>query len=156
MRKSIFTIALIATIVACNNGANQKADVNNETTSEKTETPSSSSELYGKEWKLLELNGQTVKLDTVFPKYPHLIFEKKRISGNLGCNGFGGNVKFEAGNAIQISDIVSTEMACGNLEVEQGFLEVLNKAKGYTLENNVLTLNNEKKEITAKLEVNAK
>lgn len=45
-------------------------------------------------------------------KYPQLIFQKEnRILGNLGCNGFGGNVEFKASNAIKIANITPTEMA---------------------------------------------
>lgn len=47
-------------------------------------------------------------------------------------------------------------MACQNLEIENGFLDALNNAKSYEAHNNVLTLSNDKKEITAKLEVAAK
>lgn len=153
MKKAIFIIALVATVAACNNNKNQKVSVEIEATEPKAETLSSS-ELYEKEWKLSELNGKAVVLDTTFQKYPHLIFQKEnRILGNLGCNGFGGNIEFEAGNAIKISDVTATQMACPNLEVEQGFFDALNNAKSYTVENNVLTLSNDKKESIAKLEV---
>ena len=47
-------------------------------------------------------------------------------------------------------------MACPNLEIENGLLDALNNAKSYAAHNNVLTLRNDKKEITAKLEVVAK
>lgn len=154
MRKAIFIIALTATVAACNNNKNQKVSAETKTTEQNKETVLSTSELYEKEWKLSELNGKAVVLDTTFQKYPHLIFQNEnRLSGNLGCNGFGGNIEFEVGNTIKISDIIATQMACPNLEVEQDFLDVLNNAKSYTVENNVLTLSNNKKEITAKLEV---
>jgi len=159
MKKTIFIIALAAAIAACNNSNNndQKAPAESEATKQVAGTASSSSELYEKEWKLLELNGKAVVLDSTFPKYPHLTFQKEnRISGNLGCNGFGGNIAFEAGNSIKISGITSTQMACPNLGVEQSFLDALNNAKSYTVENNILTFSNDKKAITAKLEATAK
>ncbi len=157
MRKAIFIIALAAIVAACNNNKNQKDPAETETTEQNTETVLSSSGLYGKEWKLSELNGKPLVLDTTFQKYPHLVFQKENhLSGNLGCNGFGGNIEFEPGNTIKISHITATQMACPNLEIEQGFLDVLINAKSYAVENNVLKLSNGKKEITAKLEVAAK
>lgn len=157
MRKTIFIIALAATMVACNNNSKLNAPAVKEAEMQKVAPPSSSSELYQKEWKLSELNGKPIVLDSTFQKYPHLIFQKENhISGSLGCNGFGGNIKFEADNAITISDIIATQMACPNLEVEQVFLDVLNNAKSYSLENNELLLGNSKKQITAKLEAAAK
>ena len=159
MRKTIFIIVLAATVMACNKNSKQNApDVKEaEMQNAAPASSSSSSELYQKEWKLSELNGKPIVLDTTFRKYPHLIFQKdNHISGSLGCNGFGGNIKIEADNAITISDIVATEMACPNLKVEQVFLDVLNNAKSYSLENNVLLLSNSKKQITAKLEAGAK
>lgn len=157
MRKAIIIIALAAASTACNNDNYQKNTAETEATELRTATVPSTSELYGKEWKLTELNGKAVVPDTTFPQYPHLIFqEKERISGNLGCNGFGGNIKFEKGNAITITELTSTEMACPNLEVEQEFFEVLNNAKSYTVQNDVLTLSNDKKEVTAELKGFAK
>lgn len=157
MRKTILIVVLVATLVACNNSRNQKVPAETETTEQKTEAISYSTQLYEKEWRLSELNGKAIVLDTTFQKYPHLIFqEENRISGNLGCNGFGANIELKADNKIKISDITSTEMACPNLEVEQGFLDALNNAKSYAVQNNVLTLSNNKNEITAKLEVKTK
>jgi len=65
MRKAIFIIALATTIAACNNNKNQKVSAETKTTEQNTETVLSSSELYEKEWKLSELNGKAVVLDTV-------------------------------------------------------------------------------------------
>lgn len=157
MRKAIFIIALAVIAAACNNTANQRTSGENEATGNKTETGPSYSELYEKEWKLSELNGKAIVLDSTFQQYPHLVFHKENtVSGSLGCNRFGGEITFEAGNMIKISKIVATQMACPNLQVEQGFLDALNNAKSYKLENNVLTLSNDKKEVTAKLEASAK
>lgn len=113
--------------------------------------------MYEKEWRLLELNEKAITLDSTFQQYPRLIFHKENtISGSLGCNRFGGKIEFETINTIKISDITATQMACPNLEVEQGFLDALNNAKSYAVENNVLMLSNKKKGVIAKLEVVAK
>jgi len=152
MKRGIFIIALALGAIACND--NSKQDNNSETVvvGEKAEIHPSTPELYGKEWILLELNGKAVLLDTTFPKQPYLIFQQEnRVSGNLGCNSFGGNIEVQSNNRIKISEIASTQMACPNLEVEQTFLETLQNAKSFAVEGNTLMLSNDKKETTAKL-----
>lgn len=157
MKKVIFIIAWAATVAACHNTGNQKTTSESETPEQSAEILSSPSELYEKEWKLSELNGRAIVLDSTFQRYPHLVFGKENtLSGNLGCNGFGGKIEFEADNTIKISDLAATQLACANLEVEQGFLDALKNAQSYTVQNNVLTLSNDKNEITAKLEVTAR
>ncbi len=153
MKKIIFIIALGVTVISCNNTGTKDKGAEKENVGTNAAVTSSPTDLYEKEWKLLELNGKTITLDTTFPKKPYILFDKEgSVSGTLGCNGFGGKVAFEAGNEIKMSQIVSTEMACPNLKVEQDFLDVLNNAKAFTVENNILSLSNGKKEITAKLE----
>lgn len=153
MKKSIFIIALAAGAMACNNNGKENNNPENRVAEQKAEAPSLASDLSGKEWILIELNGKPVSLDTSFPQKPYLTFEKdNRISGNLGCNSFGGNLELQPGNGIKISEISATRMACPNLEVEQGFLDALQKAKSFVVENNTLTLSNDKKEPIARLQ----
>ncbi len=153
MKKSTLIIVLAAATIACNNNEKQNNTQENTAIEQKTETASSSPDLFGKDWKLLELNGKAIVLDTTFPRQPHIIFEtKNRVSGNLGCNGFGANLELKQNNEIKVSEIVATEMACPNLEIEQSFLVVLQNATHFLLENNTLTLTNDKKETTARLQ----
>ncbi len=149
MKKAILMIAIAAILTACNNNDAQNANVDNPVTA----TASTPDVLLGKEWKLSELNGVPRVPDTTFPKKPLLIFENEsRISGNLGCNGFGGNYELQENNSIKFSDIAATQMACPNLEIEQSFLEALNTTKSFRIENNTLLFSNEKQEVIAKLE----
>ncbi|GAB3433002.1 META domain-containing protein [Niabella aquatica] len=155
MKNYILIAAMLGTLAACNNNSNTKSGTTeDQTTEQKTEaiTPASNSDLTGKEWKLLELNGKPVVLDTTFPKYPHVRFEtENKVSGNLGCNTFGGNYKPSANNTLEISDINATMIACPNLQVEQAFLEVLKSTKAFSINNDTLDLNNEKQETIARL-----
>lgn len=152
MKKSIFIIALAIGAIACNNSSKEDNNSGNTVTEQKAS--SSAPDLYGKEWVLLELNGKAVSLDTSFPQKPRLVFEKdNRVSGNLGCNSFGGNLELQSDNGIKISEISATQMACPNLEVEQMFLDALQKAKSFAVESNTLILSNDKKEAIAKLQV---
>lgn len=149
MKKSIFIIAVAIGMVACNDNK-QNVEVEEQVTEEtvevvQVEIPS------GAEWKLTELNGESIVLDAEFPAEPYLVFETEgRITGNLGCNGFGGNFEVEANNGLKLEHIAATQMACPNLEVEQEFLEVLNTTRSFNVEGNRLELRNENQEVTAK------
>ncbi|SFH06124.1 META domain-containing protein [Pedobacter insulae] len=154
MRKILFIVTLAVFTAACNtNKSKTSSDASaTDTVEQKTETTPEVADLYGKEWKLIELNGKPVVLDSTFSKKPLLIFDKEnRVSGNMGCNSFGGNVELKGTDGITFSHITATQMACPNLKVEQGFLDVMNNAKSFTTESNTLSLKNEKGEITAKL-----
>lgn len=95
-----------------------------------------------KYWKLTEINGQPISGN--FNKEPHFILkvEDNRITGNGGCNGFGGTYQLdEEKNRISFSGMFSTKMACPDMSVEQAFLDVLNRADNYSLNRDTLTLN---------------
>lgn len=140
MKKYFFIMALATAFASCNNSrkddANKEPEVNS-----RAETESSAVSLSGKNWKLVMLNGKPVVLDSEIGS-PHIKFENaEQVSGNLGCNNFGGGYKAD-GNEISFSKIVSTQMACPNLKVEQSFLELLNTAKKFNISKDTLTLDN--------------
>lgn len=151
MKKTFIAFTLAVAITACNNSGN-KTNSENKTDEGSVELTSKPEDLMGKEWKLEELNGVKIKLDTTFKNYPYIKFDaQEKISGNLGCNGFGANAKFNGADSIKVSDIVGTQMACPNLKIEQDFSEALRNAKTYKVDGNVLYLNNEHS-VVAKLE----
>lgn len=159
MRKILFIITLAAFTTACNTNTSKTSSDASATdkVEQKTDTTPVVADLYGKEWKLIELNGKPVELDSTFSKKPLLIFDKEnRVSGNMGCNGFGGNVELKGTNGITFSHITATQMACPNLKVEQDFLDVMNNAKSFGLADATLSLKNEKGEITAKFTIGNK
>ena len=93
-------------------------------------------------WKLVELNGNLILNDND-TKEPH--FELKspdnRITGNGGCNGFGGTYILTKGNGIRITNLISTKMACVEITYESEFLNVLAKADNYFVKGDSLLLN---------------
>lgn len=97
-------------------------------------------------WKLTELRGKPVKVDSTFMKEPHVIFkqEKNEVHGNGGCNGFGGEYELKAGNRIKIDRLVSTQMACPALDIENKFTKVLTEADNYYVKGDTLILNKAK------------
>lgn len=152
MKKSIFIIATAFVVSACNSTEKQQPITEQPVTESIDQL--TSADIFGKEWKLKELNGKAIALDSTFKKEAFISFEKEssRVSGNGGCNSFGGNFKMEGTDDITISDIAGTMMACPNMETEGQFFENLKNAKTYQIENNALTLFNDKKEAVAKLE----
>lgn len=55
----------------------------------------------------------------------HLIFKDGQLSGNVGCNSFGGEYRI-SGDTITFEPVFSTEMACPDTDAqEQGVLSVL-------------------------------
>lgn len=93
-------------------------------------------------WRLTELIGQPVD-SSVNDKEPFIMLssEEQRLTGNGGCNTISGSYKLKEGNRISFSQMITTRMACPNMEVERQLLEVLEGADNYSLSGNQLTLN---------------
>ncbi|QDY68198.1 META domain-containing protein [Qingshengfaniella alkalisoli] len=73
----------------------------------------------GVTWQLTEMNGDT------FDKEATLTFaEDGRISGKAVCNTYSGPVTGTP-DAFEIGAMISTKMACLNMEGEQQFLDAL-------------------------------
>lgn len=152
MKKYIFIVVLATTIVACNNNK-QNAESENITEKESVGEQSEIANIYNKEWKLIELDTEVIALDPAFKTEPYIVFkEDGRVSGNLGCNNFGGNIEILQDNEVKFTNIASTQMACPNLKVEQRFSEVLNSARILHSGGGALTLSDEKDMIIARFE----
>jgi heat shock protein HslJ len=65
----------------------------------------------------------------------------EQLSGNVGCNGFGGEYKVE-GDGITFGPIISTEMFCEGPvgEQEATTLAVLSESATFVLDGDVLTI----------------
>jgi len=81
--------------------------------------------LAGTTWRLLSVQGRPV------PAGPDLTleFDADRVSGNGGCNSFGGQFTYEpATGALAFSGLLSTMRACieaGRNDVESAYLKAL-------------------------------
>ncbi|MEE3715183.1 META domain-containing protein [Tumidithrix elongata RA019] len=103
----------------------QQADVNANAT------------LWGKKWKLVEMNDRPVKASDA---YIELDRELRRFSGSGGCNRIAGSVKVE-GSKLKFSQIISTKMACLNENnVEPTFLKLLETTTRFEVETDKLRL----------------
>ena len=115
-------ILLTLLMTACTGGNTAKAD-----------------DLQGYSWRLLHLNGQQAPKD----HRPTLEFQGEQISGNAGCNHYGGRYQVQ-GDAIQLENLFGTEMAClepaGIMEQEQTYLALLQAVNRFERANSELTL----------------
>jgi heat shock protein HslJ len=104
-------------------------------------------EITGKYWKLIELNGQPVKLEN---REPFILLNKtgNSVTGNSSCNSFNGNYEITEGNKIKFSPFAMTRMACINNKTENEFMKVLEATTNYYLPaNNMVLLDSSNKEL---------
>jgi len=68
-------------------------------------------------------------------------FKDGQVTGNVGCNGFGGTYEVDA-DKITFSDVVSTLMFCEGPagDHELGTLAVLRDSATYVLDGDALTI----------------
>ena len=96
-----------------------------------------------KYWKLTELYGKPVIVDSTYQKEPHIIFKDdgNRFIGNGGCNNISGSYELKNPNRVSISQAISTQMACPHMDIETQFLKALQAADSYTIVADMLVLN---------------
>jgi len=105
-------------------------------------TSQATPEIIEKRWKLVELNGEEIKQEGQHKEVYFILHrEDKRISGNGGCNSFSGAYTLSEEGRISFSSIISTMMACPDMEIETRLLKVLEMTDNYTLKDNTLSLN---------------
>ncbi|UYQ95288.1 META domain-containing protein [Chitinophaga horti] len=96
-------------------------------------------DLYGKEWKLMELNGKQV--NTTAERLPTIKFEKEgaRVSGFAGCNRMMGTFTINAEKLI-FSPLAATKMACMDDNVETEYLAALSGVNTFSVDAGMLQL----------------
>ncbi|MBL7700135.1 MAG: META domain-containing protein [Chitinophagaceae bacterium] len=131
-------LAIALLLLACANGCTPTSKPN--TAPEQTEDVS----LTNTYWKLFELNGNPVAPDSTMRSIPHFILgaADNKFHGNTGCNSMSGSYELKDPLGIRLSKIISTRMACMNtMELESGFLRVLEQADNYVITGDTLALN---------------
>ena len=99
-------------------------------------------DLTGTSWKLVSYGPVGKQTPAAAGIQTSLDFGKDgRVSGNMGCNSFGGNYEVRGGNII-FSQIVSTMMACQGPQMDQegAVLKVMNGTARFQLAGNTLTI----------------
>ncbi|WP_417362857.1 META domain-containing protein [Galbibacter sp.] len=142
----LFTSISLVLSLSCNGVNNKKGAQNEQTTTSQeqvnSEPENAEASLVDKKWKLSKLMGQPLsELDKSALKV-FIIFDgqDKRLSGNSGCNSFGGTYTLKEGNRFETSQMMSTMMACENMDIEDQFMGVLQKADTYIINGNKLQI----------------
>ena len=110
-----------------------------------------------KYWKLIELNGNPVVVNESMRREPSITLRNdgNRVSGHGGCNSLNGTFEIGQGDRIKFSQMVSTLMACINMEIENGLIKALEMADNYSLsaDGKYLSLNRARMAPLARFEV---
>lgn len=105
--------------------------------------PPADAELEGTQWVLESFISGDAVSSTLVGTTLTAVFEDGTITGEAGCNGYGGTYTVE-GNSLTITEVVSTMMAClepeGIMDQEAQFLALLNSADSYEIEGSMLTI----------------
>src|SRR5688572_18646912 len=72
-------------------------------------------EVYGRQWKLVEINGSNVGTSNAYVEFDR---GQARFSGNTGCNRMFGGVAIR-GRQISFSNVGTTRMACVDTRVQR-------------------------------------
>ncbi len=138
MKTIAYIVALATVVVSCNN-----TNTSSDQSTANEETSGTTVPLYDTHWKLVELDGKPIVLDSTSNKDPYLVFTEadQKVEGHAGCNGFGGLLAHQGPDDINISQIAATQMACPNLAIEQHFFEALQNADSYRISGDTLTVN---------------
>lgn len=108
-------------------------------------------ELTGKYWKLVRLNGKQLETGE---REAFIMFEEEetRVHGNSSCNTFNGKYELLEGDRIKFSPFAMTRMACIGNNVESEFMQIFEKTTSYSLISNELILQDEFETTLAKFE----
>lgn len=89
-------------------------------------------------WELVAVNGNVIEEQTI----PSLYFEDGTLKGQGFCNSYSAEYQLN-GDAITITPVVATEMACEDVIlniVEREYFTTLNAVTRYAVEGNELRL----------------
>jgi heat shock protein HslJ len=103
---------------------------------------SSSPDLQGSSWKLVSYGSPQSLTAAAAGIETHLDFSTDgRVTGNMGCNSFGGNYELKNGQIV-VSQMISSMMAClgPQMDQERTTLQVLRGSANYQIKNNQLLI----------------
>lgn len=96
-------------------------------------------------WKLLSIEGKSIDENNQVPSF-EFDFVGNKISGSTGCNRF--NTPFTLSkNVLNIEPMVTTRMACDNMENENRFVNNFTGKFNIDIDENSLTLRRDNKMI---------
>lgn len=104
-------------------------------------------------WHLIELDGNPLVLpEGVRQPFLFLTTRGHKMRGFSGCNRFTGSY-LSMGNIFLFNKLYVRRMACvGGVEIEEQFYKVLSAVESYTIEGNILELQDENGVVRARLQ----
>lgn len=106
-----------------------------------------------KYWKLTEINGKPIQVSDNGEPYLILKAEGNHLIGYGSCNNLNGMFELKDQNRIIFSKIVTTDIICPDMAIENSLLKVLQTAVNYNLTGDTLILNKTEIASLAKFEV---
>lgn len=97
--------------------------------------------LYAHRWDLVELRGKQVSISE--QTQPHLLFfeeDPPRVGGSVGCNHLSGTFQLTGESGLKFDPLITTKMACPDLEMESRFVNTLGEVDGWKVEEDKLSL----------------
>lgn len=105
--------------------------------------PPANAELEGTNWVLESFVDGDAVSSTIAGTTLTVSFEDGVITGEAGCNSFGGSYEVD-GSSLTTEEIASTLVLCeepeGVMDQEANFLDILNNAESYEIEGGSLTI----------------
>ncbi|MDI1317124.1 META domain-containing protein [Flavobacterium sp.] len=98
-------------------------------------------------WELVELNGKTVAKTTKRDYFINFDSKSGTFKAFVGCNKISGNYFMKSTTKLGFTNVISTRMACENMDVERNFFNNLQKTDNYMIEGKMLHLHMGKKAI---------
>ncbi len=95
------------------------------------------------DWSLVAYGDKDEPTSAIEQVDSYIKFAAGQVSGNVGCNSFGGSYQLK-GNTITFDSVMSTAMYCEQtMEQEAGVLAVLQGSVTVKMEGDLLTLTSE-------------
>lgn len=91
-------------------------------------------------WKLVSYGPASGQVSAVPDAETSIEFKDGQLSGNVGCNGFGGEYSIKGGQ-IEFGPVMSTMMYCENVaKQESSTLAVFQETASFVLDGDTLTI----------------
>lgn len=97
--------------------------------------------LTSKNWQLQSINGAAIESSQFSKGLPNAAFSAdNKIMGNGGCNTYSGSYNLNDEMGMNVSQVISTKMACDALATETAYFDALNKANMVKIDPDKLVL----------------
>ena len=124
---AFLTSSLLLTVTGCVTIGSEGSQASPSTTStENVKQPQviSKDDLNKYRWKLYSIYGERY----ILPQMPYLDFSGDGVTGFAGCNQFSGKYTLNSPE-IAIGPLMTTKMACSNLQIENQILAAIQDSK---------------------------